>query len=246
MTPLNRLAGKAAIVTGATAGIGLASVERFIEEGATVFAVARGVERLDELAARLGQSLIPIVGDVGREDDLDGVFATVAASGLGLDIVFANAGAAVPGMLGTIRTEDYRRMFDVTVLGALLTVQKALPLMRDGGSIILMGSIAGSKGRPGRSIYSASKATLRSFARSWASDLAGRNIRVNVLSAGPTDTGSFANASDAVRAQMAALTLRGRLGEPREIAAAAAFLASDDAAFVNGSELFADGGAAQV
>ena len=142
--------------------------------------------------------------------------------------MFANAGAAVPGTLGAIRTEDYRRMFDVTVLGILLTVQKALPLMRDGGSIILTGSIAGSKGRAGRSVYSASKAALRSFARTWASDLAGRNIRVNVLSAGPTDTGAFAGTSDAVRTQMAALTLRGRLGEQREIAEAAAFLASDE------------------
>lgn len=241
-----RLAGKTAIVTGATSGIGLASVERFIEEGATVFAVARGTERLDTLAARLGRSVVPIAGDVGREEDLDRVFAAVATSGLGLDIVFANAGAAVPGTIGAIRTEDYHRMFDVTVLGTLLTIQKALPLMRDEESIILMGSIAGSKGRAGRSVYNASKAALRSFARSWASDLASRKIRVNLLSAGPTGTGSFAGTSDAVRTQMAALTLRGQLGQPSEIAAAAAFLASDDAAFVNGSELFADGGAAQV
>lgn len=246
MATMSRLSNRTALVTGATSGIGLASVERFIEEGATVFPVARGVERLDALRARLGRSVIPLVGDVGREDDLDRVFAAVEASGRGLDVVFANAGAALPGTIGAIRTEDFRRTFDVTVLGTLLTIQKALPLMRDGGSIILMGSIAGSKGRAGRSVYNASKAALRSFARSWASDLAGRGIRVNVLSAGPTDTDAFANVSDAVRSQMAALTLRGRLGEPHEIAAAAAFLASDDAAFVNGSELFADGGAAQV
>jgi len=211
-----------------------------------VFAVARGAERLDALAKRLGRSLIPLPGDVGGEEDLDRIFAAVAASGLGLDIVFANAGAVAPGTLGVIRIEDYHRMFDVTVLGTLLTVQKALPLMRDGGSVVLPGSIAGSKSRPGRSVYNASEATLRSFARSWASDLASRDIRVNVLSAGPSDTGSFAGASDGVRTQIAALTLRGRLGDPREIPAAAAFLASDDAAFVNGSELFADGGAAQV
>ncbi|MDO6415415.1 SDR family oxidoreductase [Sphingomonas sp. BIUV-7] len=240
------LEGKVVLVTGGTSGIGLAMVERFASEGARVFAVARGQDRLEALEARLGPTVTGIPADIGHADDLERAFATIAATGLGLDIVFANAGAAIPGVLGSITAVDYRSVFDVTVLGTLMTVQHALPLMRDGGSIVLTGSIAGAKGRAGRSVYNASKAALRSFARSWASDLAPRNIRVNLLSPGPTDTSAFAGASDVVRERMAAQTLRGHLARPSEIAAAALFLASDQASFVNGAELFADDGAAQV
>jgi NAD(P)-dependent dehydrogenase (short-subunit alcohol dehydrogenase family) len=237
---------KLALITGGTSGIGLAMVERFTAEGAHVFAMARDGSRLEALGLRLGSAVTPLVGDIGRPEDLDRVFAAIAATGSPLDIVCANAGAAIAGVLGSVSPEDFRAVFDVTVLGTLLTVQGALPLMPDGGSIVLTGSIAGSKGRAGRSIYNASKAALRSFARSWASELAPRNIRVNLLSPGPTETGAFANATEAVRTEMAAQTLRGRLARPEQIAATALFLASDEASFVNGVELFADDGVAQV
>lgn len=240
------LQGKIALVTGGTSGIGLAMVERFVLEGAHVFVTARRQNLLDALAQRLGPVVTPLAGDIGQAEDLDRVFAAIDATGRGLDIVCANAGAAVAGALGSITAANFRAVFDVTVLGTLLTVQRALPLMRDGGSILLTGSIAGSKGRAGRSVYNASKAALRSFARSWASDLAPRNIRVNLLSPGPTDTAAFASASEATRGQMAEQTLRGRLARPDEIAAAALFLASGQASFVNAVELFVDDGLAQV
>lgn len=243
---MNALERKFALVTGGTSGIGLAMVERFVSEGAHVFVVARDQDRLDALGQRLGSAVTCLVCDIGRAEDLDRAFATVAAIGSGLDIVCANAAAAISGALGSITTEDFRAVFDVTVLGSLMTVQHALPLLRDGGSIVLTGSIAGTKGRAGRSVYNASKAALRSFARSWASELAPRNIRVNLLSPGPTDTDAFAKASEVVREQMAAQTLRGRLARPEEIAAAALFLASNQASFVNGAELFVDDGVAQV
>ena len=245
-TEMAALEGKLALITGGTSGIGLAMVERFTAEGAHVFVMARDESRLEALRLRLGSAVTPLVGDIGRPEDLDRAFAAIAATGLALDIVCANAGAAISGALGSVTPKDFRAVFDVTVLGTLLTVQGALPLLRDGGSIVLTGSIAGSKGRAGRSVYNASKAALRSFARSWASELAPRDIRVNLLSPGPTDTGAFANASEAVRTQMAAQTLRGRLARPEQIAATALFLASGEASFVNGVELFADDGVAQV
>jgi len=243
---MSALRGEIALVTGGTSGIGLAMVERFAMEGAHVFVVARDRHRLDALAERLGSGVTGLAGDIGDAEDLDRVFGAIGATRRGLDIVCANAGATVAGALGSISPANFRAVFDVTVLGTLLTVQHALPLMRDGGSIVLTGSIAGAKGRAGRSVYNASKAALRSFARSWASELAPRNIRVNLLSPGPTDTAAFAGASETSRGQMAAQTLRGRLARPEEIAAAALFLASGQASFVNAVELFADDGLAQV
>jgi NAD(P)-dependent dehydrogenase (short-subunit alcohol dehydrogenase family) len=243
---MGSLPGKVALVTGGTSGIGLAMVERFAMEGAHVFVVARDQHRLDALAQRLGSGVTGLAGDIGHADDLDRVFAAIGATGRGLDIVCANAGAAVAGALGSITPANFRTVFEVTVLGTLLTVQHALPLMRDGGSIVLTGSIAGAKGRAGRSVYNASKAALRSFARSWASELAPRNIRVNLLSPGPTDTAAFAGANEVARRQMAAQTLRGHLARPDQIAAVALVLASGEASFVNAVELFADDGVAQV
>jgi NAD(P)-dependent dehydrogenase (short-subunit alcohol dehydrogenase family) len=240
------LEGKVALVTGGTSGIGLAMVERFVSEGAHVVVVARDQGHLDALAERFGSAVTVLAGDIGCAEDLNRVFAGIVATGRRLDIVCANAAAAVAGALGSVTIADFRAVFDVTVLGTLLTVQHALPLMPDGGAIVLTGSIAGAKGRAGRSVYNASKAALRSFARSWASELAPRNIRVNLLSPGPTDTRAFSGASETARAQMAAQTLRGRLARANEIAAVALFLASDQASFVNGAELFADDGVAQV
>jgi NAD(P)-dependent dehydrogenase (short-subunit alcohol dehydrogenase family) len=243
---MNRLKGKTAVITGGSSGIGLATARRFAAEGATVFIMGRRKAQLDAARETIGANAYAVEGDVSSEDDLDRLYDAVAQAGLRIDIVFANAGAAIAGTLGQITRVDFDAVIGTNLRGTLFTVQKALPLLNDGASIILTGSIAGVKGRAGRSVYAASKAALRSFARSWASDLKDRRIRVNLLSPGPTETASLAGASQAVRDQLAAPILRGALGKPEEIAGAALFLASDDAVFVNATELFADGGYAQV
>jgi NAD(P)-dependent dehydrogenase (short-subunit alcohol dehydrogenase family) len=243
---MGKLKGKTAVITGGSSGIGLAAARRFVAEGATVFIMGRRQAQLDAAIAAIGGDIHAVQGDVARLADLDRLYEAVRLAGRRVDIVFANAGAAIAGALGQIREEDFDAIVDVNLRGTLFTVQKALPLLNDGGSVILTGSIAGVKGRPGRSVYAASKAALRSFARSWASDLKERGIRVNLVCPGPTETAALANASQPVRDQLAAPILRGSLGQPDEIAAVVLFLASDDAAFVNGAELFADGGYAQV
>lgn len=243
---MGKFSGKTAVITGGSSGIGLASARRFAAEGATVFITGRRREALDKAVAAIGGDIHAVQGDVADPADLDRLYAAVAQSGRRIDIVFANAGAAIAGALGEISAADFEAVIGVNLRGTLFTVQKALPLLNAGGSVILTGSIAGVKGRAGRSVYAASKAALRSFARSWASDLKERGIRVNVVSPGPTDTGSLAAASQALRDQLALPILRGSLGQPEEIAAAVLFLASEDAAFVNATELFADGGYAQV
>lgn len=243
---MGRLGGKTAVITGGSSGIGLATAKRFVAEGATVFIMGRRQAQLDAAVAEIGGNVYAVQGDVAKMADLDRLYEAVGTAGFRIDVLFANAGAGIAGALGDIKVEDFDTMIGVNMRGTAFTVQKALPLFNDQGSIILTGSIAGVKGRAGRSVYAASKAALRSFARTWASDLKDREIRVNLISPGPTETGAMANASQKARDDLAAPILRGRLGKPDEIAGAVLFLASSDAAFVNATELFADGGYAQV
>ncbi|MFZ5783713.1 MAG: SDR family NAD(P)-dependent oxidoreductase [Pseudomonadota bacterium] len=244
---MQRLEGKTAVVTGGGTGIGLAAAQRFIEEGAFVYIFGRRREALDKALATLGDKARAVAGSVADLADLDRLFDTVKTERGSLDVLFANAGTAEVAPLGEITPEHYTRTFDVNVKGLLFTVQKGLPLMRAGGAIILTGSTAGEMGTPGLSIYSATKAAVRNFARSWAQDLRGTGIRVNVLSPGPTRTDLALDVvgTEAMEA-FGASTPIGRLGEPAEVAAAAAFLASADSSFMTGSEVFTDGGLAQI
>jgi NAD(P)-dependent dehydrogenase (short-subunit alcohol dehydrogenase family) len=244
---MHRLAGKTAVVTGGASGIGFAAARRFIDEGAFVYIFGRRRDALDAAAAKLGENARAVAGSVADPADLDRLFATVKAERGHLDILFANAGTGGLAALGAITLEQYDRTFDTNVKGLVFTVQTGLPLMREGGSIILTGSSAGEMGTPSFSVYSATKAAVRNFARSWAQDLRGTGIRVNVLSPGPTRTEL---ALDVVGAEgmdaIGAGTPIGRLGDPAEVAAVAAFLASPDSSYMTGSEVFVDGGLAQV
>jgi NAD(P)-dependent dehydrogenase (short-subunit alcohol dehydrogenase family) len=247
----NKLLGKVALVTGGSSGIGLATAARFLEEGARVFITGRRQTELDAAVATLG-NVIAIRADSSSPADLDTVFATIEKEAGKLDVLFANAGGGTFAPLGQITEEQYESTFGTNVKGVLFTVQKALPLLVDGASVILNSSITGTKGTPAFSVYSATKAAVRNFARSWILDLAPRKIRINVLSPGPVETPGLkalapdAEAAKGLLAQLSSTVPLGRVGQPSEIAAAAAFLASDDSSFVNGSELFADGGMAQV
>ncbi|USQ95321.1 SDR family NAD(P)-dependent oxidoreductase [Caulobacter sp. RL271] len=244
---MNRLEGKTAIITGGGTGIGLASAKRFIAEGAFVYIFGRRQEKLDAAIAGLGPNARAIAGSVSDATDLDRLFDAVKQERGALDILFANAGTGALVPLGQITPAHYDETFDVNVKGAIFTVQKGLELMREGGSIILTGSTTGVMGTPAFSIYSASKAAVRNLARSWAQDLRGTGIRVNVLSPGPTLTELAAEVvgRDAM-IEMGATTPIGHVGDPSEVAAAAAFLASPDSSFMTGSELFTDGGLAQI
>ncbi|EJL22575.1 SDR family NAD(P)-dependent oxidoreductase [Novosphingobium sp. AP12] len=244
---MNRLDGKTAVITGGGTGIGLATAKRFIEEGAFVYIMGRRQAPLDAAVAALGPNARAVQGSVSDPDDIARFFETVKAERGTLDIVFANAGFGELVPLGQITSDQYDRVFDVNVKGVLFTVQAALPLMGEGGSIILTGSTTGVMGTPAFSVYSASKAAVRNFARSWAQDLRGTGIRVNVLSPGPTLTelAEEAVGRDAM-IEMGAGTPIGHVGAPSEIAAVAAFLASSDSSFMTGSEVFADGGLAQI
>ncbi len=249
---MGRLDGKIAVITGANSGIGLASARRFVREGARVFMTGRRQAELDRAVAEVGHGARGVRGDVGNLDDLDRLFDVVREEAGRIDVLFANAGGGAFMPLPEITEEHYDRIFATNVKGTLFTVRKALPLLRDGASVILTGSTAGATGGPSFSVYGASKAAIRNFARSWVLDLAPRRIRVNVLSPGATSTPGLhgLTATDeqnrAFVAALEAATPLGRMGDPDEIAGAALFLASDDSSFVTGSELFADGGSAQV
>jgi NAD(P)-dependent dehydrogenase (short-subunit alcohol dehydrogenase family) len=249
---MGRLEGKIAVVTGANSGIGLASAKRFAAEGAQVVITGRRQSELDKAVAIIGGDVLAVQGDISNLGDLDRLFDTVRSAKGRIDVLFANAGLGELEPLGNISEESFDKTFDVNVKGTLFTVQKALPLMKAGGSIILTGSTTGVKGTQAFSVYSASKAAIRNFARSWALDLKGSGIRVNVLSPGPTETPGLMNAlgrtgmGDAVVAGLIAQTALGRMGEADEVAAVALFLASDDSSLMTGSEVFVDAGQAQI
>jgi NAD(P)-dependent dehydrogenase (short-subunit alcohol dehydrogenase family) len=239
-----RLAGKVAVITGGGSGIGLATAHRFVDEGAHVFIMGRRRTALDKAKALIGDGLSTIAGDVTSGADLDELFATVLDTEGGLDILVANSARVETEMLGKITEENFDATFNLNARATLFTVQKALPLIRAGGSVILIGSTSGYLGVPGYSAYSATKAALRSYTRTWTRESSDRGIRFNTLSPGPIDTAMLDAQAD--KAQFAAAVPLNRLGRPEEIAAAALFLASDDSSFVTGVELSVDGGMAQV
>ena len=244
--------GKVALVTGGTAGIGLATAQHFAAEGAQVFIMGRRQSALDETVKSIRGKTVGVQGDVSKLADLDRLVETIGAQAGRLDVVFANAGGGEVSAFGSISEEHYAKTFDVNVKGVLFTVQKVLPLLAEGASVIMIGSIAGSKGLPAFSVYNAAKAAIRSFARSWTVDLKDRKIRVNTLSPGPIDTpglNAVATNEEEVRkfkTGLASTVPMGRLGTSDEIAKAAVFLASDDSSFITGIELFVDGGTAQI
>ncbi len=241
-----RLDGKVAVITGGTSGIGLAIAQRFVDEGAHVFIVARRQEGLDEAVATIGKNVTPVQADVTKTNDLDRVYQTVKQICGHLDVVVANAGRGAFSPITEITEELVDEVFDLNLKAVLFTVQKALPLMRDGGSIIITSSIAGVKGFPGRTAYAAAKAGLRAFARVWTTELKDRKIRSNLLIPGPVNTPQTARLPREAINQVVSSVPLGRIAEVDEIASAALFLASDESAFVTGTELFVDGGAAQV
>jgi NAD(P)-dependent dehydrogenase (short-subunit alcohol dehydrogenase family) len=249
---MSRLEGKIAVVTGANSGIGLASARRFVAEGAHVYITGRRQQELDKAVEAIGAGVTPVQGDVSNLEDLDRLFAKVRSDHGRIDVLFANAGLGALEPLGKITESSFDLVFRVNVKGTVFTVQKGLPLMRDGGSIILTGSTTASTGTAAFSIYSASKAAIRNLARSWTEDLKGTGIRVNVLSPGATATPGLLNGlartgkQDAMIAGLIERTPLGRMADPDDIAAVALFLASDDSRFMTGSEIFADGGLAQV
>jgi len=249
---MGKLDGKIALVTGGSSGIGLAAAKRFVDEGAYVFITGRRDAELAAAVKQIGRNVIGARADVANSADVDRLFAQIQREKGHLDIVFANAGVAKYTPLGSITEDVYDAIFGINVKGVLFTVQKALRLMRDGAAVILNASIVASKGLPANSVYSASKAAVRSFARTWATDLRARRIRVNAISPGSIDTPGLSDllASSDVgeqrRTQLSNAVPLGRFGTPDEIAKAVVFLASDDASYVTGIELFVDGGFAQV
>lgn len=244
---MKRLEGKTAIVTGGGTGIGLASAKRFIDEGAFVFIFGRRQEQLDKALAQLGPNARAVRGSVTEMADLDRLYDAVKRERSGLDIILANAGTGELAPLGKITPEQYDRTFDINVKGLIFTVQKGLPLMKAGSSIVLTGSTTGEMGTAQFSIYSATKAAVRNLARSWAQDLRGTRIRVNVLSPGPTRTElALEVVGEEFMTTIGKMTPLERVADPSETAAVAAFLASGDSSFMTGSEVFVDGGFAQI
>jgi NAD(P)-dependent dehydrogenase (short-subunit alcohol dehydrogenase family) len=239
---MGKLEGKVAVITGGSSGLALESAKRFVEEDAYVFIVGRRQEQLDEAVKLIGRNVTGVRGDVSNLDDLDRLFDTVKREKGKIDILFASAGKGEAAKLGEITEEHFDAGFGLIVRGTLFTVQKALPLINDGGSIIMTGSVASVKGFPGFGVYAASKAALRSFARTWLNELKSRNIRVNVLSPGQVDTPDSQRLDKETREMFESLIPRGKMGRPEEIAAVALFLASDESSYVNGVELAVDGG----
>jgi NAD(P)-dependent dehydrogenase (short-subunit alcohol dehydrogenase family) len=245
---MRKLEGKVALVTGGNSGIGLAAAKQFVNEGAHVFITGRREPELAAALKEIGRNVTGVLGDVSKLDDLERLFEQIKREKGKLDIVFANAGAAQLAPLGKITEEHYDSLFNSNVKGVLFTVQTALPLLPDGASVILNASIVASKGSPDWSVYSATKAAVRSFARTWTTDLKDRRIRVNAVSPGYTDTPPW-HSMEGAEERMKTISNRvplGRFGTPDEIAKAVVFLASDDSSYITGTELFVDGGVAQV
>jgi NAD(P)-dependent dehydrogenase (short-subunit alcohol dehydrogenase family) len=249
---MNKLKGKIALITGGSTGIGLATAKQFVHEGAYVFITGRRELELAEAVKEIGRNVTAVQGDVSNFADLDRLFAQIKREKGRLDIVFANAGVMKDAPFGTISEEIYDSIFNINVKGLLFTVQKALPLMPDGGSIVLNASFMASKGLSSNSVYSATKAAVRSFARTWTSDLQHRRIRVNAVSPGAIDTPGLNDLLASTEAGQQRLKMvpvsvpLGRVGTPDEIAKAVVFLASDDSSYITGTELCVDGGLAQV
>ena len=249
---MNKFENKVVVVTGSTSGIGLATAKAFAAEGASVFITGRRKEALDAALKEIGGRVTGVQGDMSSLADLDRLYDTVQQKHRQIDVVFANAGGGEFAPLGAITEEHYQKTFDTNVKGVLFTVQKALPLLRDGGSIVLTSSTTSISGTPALSVYSATKAAVRSFARNWILDLKDRRIRVNAVSPGVTETAGLnelfggGDQADGTKNYLAGLIPAGRIGQPEEIAKAVLFLASDEASFVNGVELFVDGGQVQI
>jgi len=248
----DKFAGKVAVITGASSGMGLATAKRFLQEGMDhVFITGRRQDALDAAVAAMGMHVTAVQGDVARLSDLDRLYAAVKQQHRNIDVLFANAGIAKLNPFGSIDEAFFDQHFDVNVKGLFFTVQKGLPLMNDGGAIILTASIATIKAFPSISVYSATKAAVRSFARTWTSELRDRRIRVNAISPGHIDTPIFdgwgqGDALTKMKEDLAQSVPLGRMGDPDDIAKAVSFLASDDASYISGIELFVDGGVAQI
>ncbi len=240
-----KLQGKVAVITGSTSGIGLATAKLFVKEGAYVFITGRRQKELEQAVKEIGSNVIGVQGDIAKLADLDRLYEIVAAKGK-IDVVFANAGVAEFAPLGKITEEHFDKLFDINVKGTLFTVQKALPLLNNGGSIVINGSVASLKGTAAFGVYGATKAALRSFVRTWTVDLKDRHIRSNVISPGPTDTPVIDGQPADSIARIVSTIPMGRMGDADEIAKVALFLASEDSSFVTGIELFVDGGRGQV
>src|ERR1700681_4892769 len=245
MTQNKKLQGKVAVITGGTTRIGLAAAKLFVKEGAYVFITGRRQKELDAAVKAIGRNVAGVQGDVAKLADLDRLYRAVKTKGR-IDVVFDNAGVAEFAPLGKITEEHFDKLFDTNVKGTLFTVQKALALMNDGGSIILNGSVANVKGTPAFGTYGATKAAVRNLVRAWTMELKDRRIRSNVLSPGPIKTPLVDLQPPETIARMLTTIPMGRMGEPDEVAKAAVFLASDDSSFVTGIELFVDGGRGQV
>jgi len=243
---LGKLQGKVAVITGGSTGIGFAAAKLFVQEGAYVFITGRRQKELDAAVEAIGANVTGIKGDVSKLADLDRLYEAVAAEGRRIDVVFANAGVGEFAALGAVTEEFFDKLFNINVKGALFTVQKALPLLNEGSSIILTGSVGSVKGTPGFWVYGATKAAIRNFVRAWTVELKDRRIRSNVLSPGPTETPLVARQPSEAIARIVSTIPMGRVGSAEEIAKAALFLASDDSSFVTGIELFVDGGRAQI
>ena len=240
------LEGKVAVITGGTSGIGLATAKRFVKEGAYVFITGRRQSELDKAVAQIGSNVTAVKGDVSNVEDLDRLYREVSATKGKLDIVFANAGVVEPVPTAAVTPAHYDATFDVNARGVFFTVQKALPLMKDGGSIILTGSGVWQKGIPIYATYAATKAALRSYVRTWTAEFAGKGIRANMISPGPTETpilkAQFAENTDAMKERFKTMIPMGRMGKPEEIASAAVFLASNESSYISGIDLPVDGG----
>ncbi len=244
---MGKLDGKTAVITGGTSGLALASAKLFVEEGAYVFITGRRQEKVDEAVTFIGRNVTGVQGDAANLDDLDRLFATVKREKGSIDVLFASAGSGESAKLGDVTEKHFDTVFNLNTRGTLFTVQKALPLFNDGGSIFMTGSVASVKGFPSFGVYSASKAALRSFARTWLNELKDRHIRVNVLSPGQVATPIQDQLFDeATIRQFEAMIPRGKMGRPEEIATVALFLASDDSSYVNGVELSVDGGTTAI